>query len=397
MKKYFIISFFVFLIVNFVTEKDMAQVINIGDTLSISKGSFIFIPGDMKMVDTASKSPSFINNGTIKISGNLIRSPHSLYIGNNDSLILTGRDSQLFPGFSYYRFLADSGGNKYTQGNPEIRNSMVLKRKSIIVSGNDTIVLDSTANLFETDSDYILGNTTYSKYMRQTFYYQNGGIGLETVSDSANPGGTVIFRKTGIPAIQNGFCSAGIEKYFQVSPQNPNSPGATILFHYFPHDLNGIKRKNLWLYQSPDSGKTWFRVDSIFNDTFSNIITSLPGKPFARYTLGDSASPLSNVLKAGISRTICSGETIQIGGPKVGNHLYSWTSNPPGFVSNQSNPTITPITTATYYLKEFVPVSGCQNIDSVTIWVNPGPNTGWRITGTCPQSTVQANETGFKK
>ncbi len=395
MKKYFLIYLFVATCL-FGTQRAIAQVTNIGDTISISSGSSIFIPGNMNMVDSNGRHPSIINNGAIRISGNFTKSINSEYSGVNDSLILSGKDSQLFPGFKYYNVVADSGGKKYIQGNPEIQKIMLLKRKSLIITANDTVVLDSSANLFENDSDYILGNAVYSKYLKQTFYYQNGGIGLETVSDSATPGSTIMFRKTGVSAIQSGFCSTGIEKYFQVNSQNLNNPGATILFHYFPHELNGIKRKNLWLYQSPDSGKTWYKVDSIFNDTFSNIITGLPGKPFARYTLGDSTNPFTNVLKAGTSRNICLGESTQIGGTRIGNHLYSWTSNPPGFVSNLSNPTITPTRTATYYLKEVVPVTACQNIDSITITVNPGPGSGWKITGNCPQYTFQAKDSGFK-
>jgi gliding motility-associated-like protein len=72
-------------------------------------------------------------------------------------------------------------------------------------------------------------------------------------------------------------------------------------------------------------------------------------------------------------QTICFGETITLGGPPVTGVFYNWTSFPPGFVSNESNPGVTPFVTTTYYLE--VSNGQCPHpvFDSVTIAVTELP------------------------
>jgi hypothetical protein len=72
----------------------------------------------------------------------------------------------------------------------------------------------------------------------------------------------------------------------------------------------------------------------------------------------------------GNNTEICTGATVQIGGPAVPGNTYSWISVPAGFTSNISNPVVAPSTTTTYYLEETNPVSGCTKSDSITIIAN---------------------------
>ena len=60
-----------------------------------------------------------------------------------------------------------------------------------------------------------------------------------------------------------------------------------------------------------------------------------------------SANPLAN------PDTICFGDSTQLfalGGGGAGLYTYSWSSNPPGFSSTLSNPTVAPLVTTTYSL-----------------------------------------------
>jgi trimeric autotransporter adhesin len=74
---------------------------------------------------------------------------------------------------------------------------------------------------------------------------------------------------------------------------------------------------------------------------------------------------------AGASVTVCSGNSVQIGGPAVSGNTYSWSSNPSGFSSTSANPFVSPTVTTTYTLTESK--SGCNASHSVTITVNPLP------------------------
>jgi len=84
-------------------------------------------------------------------------------------------------------------------------------------------------------------------------------------------------------------------------------------------------------------------------------------------------NPIPDAI-AGSAQSICVGQTTAIGFNSISGHTYSWSSNPTGFISSISNPTITPTITTTYYLTETIALTGCQKSDSVKITVNPQPN-----------------------
>ena len=90
----------------------------------------------------------------------------------------------------------------------------------------------------------------------------------------------------------------------------------------------------------------------------------------------DSATVIVNTLpaaNAGSSQAICSGGSASIGAKSVSGDTYSWASNPSGYSSTNSNPSVTPTVTTTYYLTEKITATNCTNTDSVTITVNPLP------------------------
>jgi PKD repeat protein len=75
---------------------------------------------------------------------------------------------------------------------------------------------------------------------------------------------------------------------------------------------------------------------------------------------------------AGSAQSICLGESATIGSTAVTGITYAWTSNPTGFTSSSSSPTVTPTATTTYRLVA-TNTTGCSDTDSVTITVNPLP------------------------
>lgn len=79
------------------------------------------------------------------------------------------------------------------------------------------------------------------------------------------------------------------------------------------------------------------------------------------------------IADAGGNRTICPGESVQIGKPAIKGISYSWTSSPTGFYSAQSNPVIKPTASTTYYLTETVDSSGCTASSSSLVTIDPLP------------------------
>ncbi|MFZ4522037.1 MAG: T9SS type A sorting domain-containing protein [Bacteroidales bacterium] len=76
---------------------------------------------------------------------------------------------------------------------------------------------------------------------------------------------------------------------------------------------------------------------------------------------------------AGDDRAICLHDNTTLGADAVAGSTYSWTSVPSGFASTVANPTVSPALTTTYTLVETITLTGCANIRSVTVTVNPLP------------------------
>ena len=102
-----------------------------------------------------------------------------------------------------------------------------------------------------------------------------------------------------------------------------------------------------------------------------------------------TVNPLPSA-SAGSASTICSGNSVSIGAASVSGSTYSWTSNPSGFTSSGSNPSVSPTVTTTYKLTETITATGCSKSDSVKITVNPLPaaNVGSSTTICTSTSTV---------
>ena len=71
--------------------------------------------------------------------------------------------------------------------------------------------------------------------------------------------------------------------------------------------------------------------------------------------------------------SICIGESVDLDGTNIAGATYAWTSDPPGFVSNDNNPVVSPTTTTTYYVSVnngFCPLPGLDSVQ-VTVYNNP--------------------------
>ncbi len=76
---------------------------------------------------------------------------------------------------------------------------------------------------------------------------------------------------------------------------------------------------------------------------------------------------------AGVTRAVCPKESTTLGTTAVTGNTYSWTSLPAGFTSTLANPTINPLTTATYTVIETTTATGCTNTNNVVVTVNSVP------------------------
>lgn len=81
-----------------------------------------------------------------------------------------------------------------------------------------------------------------------------------------------------------------------------------------------------------------------------------------RLTIRDADGPVYSILE---DARYCAGDAIELGGPSDAGTVYSWTSNPAGFTSTLSNPTVSPTGDVTYFLEASKPGCPIVAIDSV--------------------------------
>ncbi len=83
--------------------------------------------------------------------------------------------------------------------------------------------------------------------------------------------------------------------------------------------------------------------------------------------------PIAAVLA---DQVLCSSATkaYQIGSLSVAGNSYSWVSNPAGFTSSLSNPTVTPTASISYTLTETIDATNCSRSNSVAFTINPNPD-----------------------
>jgi gliding motility-associated-like protein len=89
------------------------------------------------------------------------------------------------------------------------------------------------------------------------------------------------------------------------------------------------------------------------------------------------------IINAGNDTIICAGDTITIGGPPQPHYSYSWTSNPAGFTSNISNPTVHPEFPTWYILHVNDSIFNCDVVDTVFVDIDIPPVFAGNDTSVC--------------
>jgi hypothetical protein len=105
----------------------------------------------------------------------------------------------------------------------------------------------------------------------------------------------------------------------------------------------------------------------IYTVTYT-IPASLTCEPVtASTTISIHALPLA---QTGPNGNICVGESVVLGVAPIPGHTYNWTSDPAGYASFDSQITVSPLETTTYYLNETIDETGCAKSNSVTVTSN---------------------------
>jgi len=113
-----------------------------------------------------------------------------------------------------------------------------------------------------------------------------GNLGAE-VTSSANLGNLTIYRSH----VATGSSGQSIQRIYEISPQNNSGLNATLRFHYFDAELNGLDENTLTLWKSPDN-INWSQVGYDTRNTVSNYVEKSGIADFSLWTLSDASNPL---------------------------------------------------------------------------------------------------------
>jgi hypothetical protein len=231
----------------------------------------------------------------------------------------------------------------YTWRHHCLGNAQDQSSSQQLPNGNMLICIASSGYIYEIDSNQTLlwsqtVGGTVPKAFRYTSCYVNGGI---TTSASATPaavceGGSVQLNVTASGGSSLTYAWTSIPAGFTSDQQSP-TVAPTVTTTYICNVSGG-----------GCSG----------SDSVTVTVTSQP-------TVTSSATP----------QTVCSGSQTQLYAYATGTvtYSYSWTSEPAGFTSSMQNPVAYPTETTMYIV--LVSGGGCSAGDSVTVSVNPLPET----------------------
>jgi len=281
-----------------------------------------------------------------------------------------------------YAYQTDDGGGSYDSFIGEFDNNGV-RQWATYYGGNDYdwaygIAVDKSGDVFVTgitqSTNGIATKGSYKPGFSGTGYI---GYLAKFVKSVYDAGITKILNPATASCLDTQTVIVQLHNYGESALQN-------VSIHL---SINGISQ-SVYSWKgllSPDSS-TKLTLGKFLLSTGTNIIKSWTSDPngFTDSVPGnDSSSEVFMIIppskaNAGPDKTICSNTSVSIGSSNTSGNSYFWTSNPTGFSSTQSNPTVSPTVTTTYYLTDIVQSTGCPEKDTVVITVNQLPlaNTG---------------------
>ena len=239
---------------------------------------------------TLSLPGNLADNGTINAGTSTV-----IFNGASGNQTITNASGETF-----YNLTVDkTSGNVITQNDLNANGSITCTSGNLDLNGN-SCTLGSSGLVSETNNNGVIGGSiSITKTLNSPSSANPGNLGAE-ITSSANLGATLITRVTGLVDKANG--NSSIKRNYKILPANDNGLNATLVFNYFPDELNGLTESNLVLFKS-NNDTTWTNAGGTVNTT--NHTVTLNGiNSFSYWTLGSSTSPLPVELTSFMARTV---------------------------------------------------------------------------------------------
>jgi len=170
------------------------------------------------------------------------------------------------------------GGSFSVSGNLIAESNIDLNGQTIYMGGTAYLIEDE-GKIYGTS-----GNIQTTRTLSNISAENVAGLGAE-ITTSANMGQTTILRSH--VASSN---PVSIKRRFAITPANNTSLSATLVYHYFPVEMNGLDESTLHLLRYVD-GVGWDNMGGTL-DNNANTITLANIGAFSNWTAGGDAAPI---------------------------------------------------------------------------------------------------------
>ena len=266
-----------------------------GASLYLEAGASLYVQGDLENKSTG----SFINNGTVSVTGNLVHNGSLNLNATNTGLFrLNGTTNQLISGskqINFYDLSIDkSAGECQLQAGFTLLNQLTLTNGNLFLNSQQIDLLTTGLLIGETSARRIYDVATGTGTIRivNTLNAPSsanpGNLGA-ILTSSQNLGSTTIIRGH----TQQFIISANsITRYYDISPTNNTGLNATLRFNYFDAELNGQPEDELVQFHSTMNNTVWIKRGGTRNMA-SNYVDLSSVDSFTRVSLvSHKVSPL---------------------------------------------------------------------------------------------------------
>ena len=277
------IRLYFFIICFLVSASSFAQ-----DTLTITNGSSLFIgPAGVLTLNNT----SFRNDGGFSMAAG---SSTIRFTGNVTSHILGAN----LPLFDMLAVQKSGGAELVLQRGVNIRTACSFSSGFLNLNGN-TLFLGTNAILQgESPTGHITGTSGYvegSMVLNAPVSQNVANLGV--IISSAQNLGLVIVRRGHQSQTNAAGSGNSILRYYDISSSNNTSLDATLRFHYFDDELNGLPENTLVLWKSTGGGQ-WINQGFTSRDVGINYVEKTGIESFSRWTLSspNNALPVTFVF-----------------------------------------------------------------------------------------------------
>lgn len=180
----------------------------------------------------------------------------------------------------------DINGKTISLGSATIFNETNSNR--IFNSACPTVGLITSSNDLSASTTYTGITTTYGREMVFTYPAISvgyNGMGLEITTGSTAPGTTTINR--GFCERSGGDLTSSVLRYFEISPTTNAGLNATMIFHYWDAEGNGLTEEDNSLYRDDTPTDGWVDKGGTSTPGSGDNTVSLSGIPqFSSWTAG---------------------------------------------------------------------------------------------------------------